>query len=137
MAVAVVKDGRLVMARGYGFADPSTDTPVEPTSLFRIASVSKPITAVATLTLIEAGQLTLEDKVFDIATDALPPGGAADDGVADITVAHLLYAVDQDVPGACIEADRVSAVGENANIRCSDLSGSIDEEGTVQQFHFS
>ena len=52
-ALAVVKDRRLVYARGYGWADREKMIPVQPASLFRIASVSKPITAVAVLKLIE------------------------------------------------------------------------------------
>src|SRR5262245_25256446 len=48
-ALAIVKDGRLVYARGFGLADRDAKTAVQPESLFRIASVSKPITAVAIL----------------------------------------------------------------------------------------
>ena len=46
-SLAVVRDGKLVYARGFGYADREAKTLVEPDSLFRIASVSKPITAVA------------------------------------------------------------------------------------------
>src|SRR5687768_6692933 len=46
-ALAVARDGRLIYARGFGVADRATAAPVEPDSLFRIASLSKPITAVA------------------------------------------------------------------------------------------
>ena len=48
-AIAVVKDGRLVLAKGYGLADVENEELVQPDSLFRIASISKPITAVAIL----------------------------------------------------------------------------------------
>ena len=61
-AYAVVRNGRLVHARGYGFADLATEEVVQPTDLFRIASVSKPITGVATLKLVQDGLLSLEDK---------------------------------------------------------------------------
>ena len=47
-ALAVVRDSRLVLARGYGWADIEAQEPVRPASLFRIASLSKPITAVLT-----------------------------------------------------------------------------------------
>lgn len=56
-ALAVVKGDRLVLARGYGFADREADRPVQPDSLFRIASLSKPITATAILQLVEQGRL--------------------------------------------------------------------------------
>src|SRR6516225_7794467 len=42
-ALAVAKDGKLVYARGFGYADPETKALVQPRSRFRIASVSKPI----------------------------------------------------------------------------------------------
>src|SRR2546427_8825969 len=45
-ALAVVKDGRLTYTRGYGWADRENKVPMKPTSLFRIASISKPFTAV-------------------------------------------------------------------------------------------
>lgn len=64
-ALAIVKDGKLIYARGFGYADRDTKEPVQPESLFRIASVSKPITAVAILKLVEQGQLKLDDKVLD------------------------------------------------------------------------
>ena len=67
-ALAVVKDGRLVYARGYGVADQETGTRVQPASLFRIASISKPITAVALMTLIQNPRykLTLDTPAFPL-----------------------------------------------------------------------
>ena len=90
MSVALVKDGKLVMVRGYGLADPAISTPVEPTSLFRIASVSKPITAVTILRMVEEGQLQLDDKLLDLAPSLVPEAGLADDRARDITIRHLL-----------------------------------------------
>src|SRR5689334_471724 len=46
-ALAVSRDGRLVLSRGYGLADVVDDRPFEPSSRCRIASDTKPITAVA------------------------------------------------------------------------------------------
>src|SRR5687768_5142419 len=63
-ALAVVKDRRLVYARGYGWADRDAKLPVKVDSLFRIASVSKPITGVAVLKLVEQGKLDLDAKAF-------------------------------------------------------------------------
>jgi len=65
-ALAVVKEGRLIYARGFGYADVEKKQPVQPTSLFRIASISKPITAVAILRLVERKQLSLDEKVLEI-----------------------------------------------------------------------
>src|SRR5215212_9997076 len=62
-SLAVTRQGRLVYARGFGYADRDKKRAVQPASLFRIASVSKPITAVAVLQLVEQKKLKLEDKV--------------------------------------------------------------------------
>lgn len=64
-ALAVAHLGRLVYARGFGWAEVENQVPVSPTALFRIASLSKPITAVAVHHLAESGRIGLDDPVFD------------------------------------------------------------------------
>src|SRR5687767_4736444 len=54
-AVAVLRDGKLMYARGFGYADVENRTPVQPDALFRIASISKPITSAAVMKLVEEG----------------------------------------------------------------------------------
>jgi CubicO group peptidase (beta-lactamase class C family) len=89
--VAVMKDGRLIMARGYGWADNEGHEKVEPDSLFRIASMSKSLTAAAILKLVQDGRLTLDQKALAILSDLEPPRGATvDQRIYDITVAELL-----------------------------------------------
>src|SRR5688500_6613251 len=56
-AVALVRDGKLIYVRGFGYADLENKTPVQPDALFRIASVSKPITSAAIMKLVEEGKL--------------------------------------------------------------------------------
>ena len=63
-SVAVVKEERLIYAKGFGYADKEKEIQVEPRHLFRVASVSKLITAVAVMKLVEEGKLTLNDTVF-------------------------------------------------------------------------
>lgn len=63
-SVAVVKDEKLVYAKGFGFADKENKVAVEPKHLFRIGSVSKLVTAVAVLKLVDEGKLSLDDYVF-------------------------------------------------------------------------
>jgi N-acyl-D-amino-acid deacylase len=90
-AAALVREGRLVMAEGYGFADMERLRPARADSLFRIASLSKPITAVAVLKLVEEGRLGLDDKAFRLLDDLRPPaGGFFDPRLYDITVRDLL-----------------------------------------------
>lgn len=62
--LAITYHGRLVYNRGFGFANTVTQDSVYPNSLFRIASVSKPVTAVACMKLFEQGLLNLDAKVF-------------------------------------------------------------------------
>jgi len=91
-ALAVTRNGRLVYARGFGFADVDAKEPVQPDSLFRIASVSKPITAVAILQLVEKGKLSLDDKVLDRMklTAAILPEEKPDPRWRQITIRHCL-----------------------------------------------
>jgi CubicO group peptidase (beta-lactamase class C family) len=63
-SVAITNHEKLVYAKGFGIANNETDENVQPGHLFRIASVSKLITAVAILRLYEQGLLSLTDTVF-------------------------------------------------------------------------
>ncbi|MQY04232.1 serine hydrolase domain-containing protein [Actinomadura macrotermitis] len=83
--LAVVRKGRLVLARGYTWADAATPA-TQPTSLFRIASVSKPITATAVQRLIQDGRLKPTDRVATL----LGLSTAADPRLKDVTVLRLL-----------------------------------------------
>ena len=76
-SLAVAKDGKLVYARGFGHADQQLGLPVTPSMRFRIASISKPITAAAILRLIEMGLLKLEDNPFGVLKIALPANADA------------------------------------------------------------
>lgn len=90
-ALAVAKDGKLVYARGFGWADPEAGRPVQPRSLFRIASISKPITAAAILRLIEQGKLKLDDLAFALLDLPMPEDEKRDPRLKDVTVRHLLH----------------------------------------------
>ena len=63
-SIAIAKDGKLVYTKGFGYADRENEVPVEPYHQFRVASVSKLITAVGIFKLIEEGELSLEQHVF-------------------------------------------------------------------------
>jgi CubicO group peptidase (beta-lactamase class C family) len=60
MAVAVVTNGGVALVQTFGHADLENDVPVTRQTVFRFASVSKPITAVAVMQLVEAGRLSLD-----------------------------------------------------------------------------
>ena len=65
IAVAVVKDGQLVMARGWGVREQGKPAAVDGDTLFAIASNTKAMTATALSVLAEQGKLSLDDKVID------------------------------------------------------------------------
>ncbi|MBK7929221.1 MAG: serine hydrolase [Bryobacterales bacterium] len=88
VSAAVSYRGRLVYARGFGEADRETKRAVQPRTPFRIASMSKPVTALTLLKLQEAGKLSLDDKVFTILPEFAPLLG--DPRMASITVRQLL-----------------------------------------------
>lgn len=90
-SMAIVKNGHLVYARSFGYADADKKEPVQPNSLFRVASISKTITAIAVLHLIEQGKLKREDRVFDLLKlEAKAPGARLDPRWKLVTVSHLL-----------------------------------------------
>ena len=94
LSVAVARHGQFVYQQGFGVANKKTGERVTPSHLFRIASVSKPITSVAIFTLIEQGRLALDDLIFGekgiLKFDYVDFGGSYPDPVTRITVHHLL-----------------------------------------------
>jgi N-acyl-D-amino-acid deacylase len=90
-ALAIAKGGKLVLAKGYGWASIASGEIVKPDTRFGLASISKVVTAVAVLKLVERGKLGLNDRVFDILNDLKPPPGArVDPRLAEVTVHHCL-----------------------------------------------
>jgi CubicO group peptidase (beta-lactamase class C family) len=85
-AVAVTKDGQLILAKGYGVSNRTTGAAVQSDTLFRIASVTKPITATCVMKLIEDGRLTLDTPAFPL----LSLGTPTDSRINQITIRHLL-----------------------------------------------
>ncbi|KOH46310.1 hypothetical protein NC99_08470 [Sunxiuqinia dokdonensis] len=63
VSIAILKDEKLVYAQGFGVAD-RQDNEVQPGHLFRVASVSKLLTAIAIMKLVEENRLALSDRVF-------------------------------------------------------------------------
>src|ERR1700730_15576734 len=91
LSVAIARHGQFVCQRGFGYADKSNGERVTTGSLFRIASVTKPITSAAIFTLIEQGHLNLDDLIFGahgLLKDDF--GGNYPDLVKNITLHHLL-----------------------------------------------
>lgn len=68
VSIAVINDGKIEWANGYGVLEVDRRTPVDTSTLFQAASVSKPVTALATLALIQRGELDLDRDVNDVLT---------------------------------------------------------------------
>jgi CubicO group peptidase (beta-lactamase class C family) len=60
LSVAIVQDGRVILAHGFGFADLEQHRPATPETPYNIASVTKPIAATVALKLVELGKLDLD-----------------------------------------------------------------------------
>ncbi|HNY14591.1 MAG TPA: serine hydrolase domain-containing protein [Bacteroidales bacterium] len=91
-SISISVDGRLVYAHGFGYADTTTREEVQPYHKFRIASISKLITGIAVMSLVEEGKLSLNDRVFGPDAILSDPwfSNPRDKRVYGITVGHLL-----------------------------------------------
>ena len=90
--IAIGRGNRILFSRALGLADESKKLPVQTQTLFRIASISKPLTAAAIFTFIEEGALSLDTKVLDVLKPNifLPAGREADSRLKGITIRQLL-----------------------------------------------
>ncbi|NTJ68445.1 beta-lactamase family protein [Agrobacterium rhizogenes] len=86
--VIVKKDGETVYSRAAGYADRESGKATETRTIFRLASVTKPIVAATVLALVDKGKLAFSDLVRDYLPYFRPKG--PDGNVADITIRHLL-----------------------------------------------
>jgi CubicO group peptidase (beta-lactamase class C family) len=78
VSIALIRNGQIAWARGYGVAS-KDGQPVTPETLFQAASISKPVTALAALRMVEAGKLALDADINTaLSSWKLPrgPGGA-------------------------------------------------------------
>ena len=82
-SLAVVRDGRIVKAKGYGLANIELSVPATPSTVYEIGSNTKQFTAAAIMMLVEEGKLRLDDKITKY-FPAAPPSWSG------ITIAHLL-----------------------------------------------
>ncbi len=88
LSIGVVYDQELIWAKGYGYADLERRVPTTPSTIYRIASISKLFTATAIMQLRDAGKLRLDDPV----SERLPWFSIKKtyDGGPPITIRHLI-----------------------------------------------
>lgn len=83
LAVGVIKDGKVIKTKGYGYSNIELNIPVTDKTVFKLGSVSKHMIAVAIMQFIEEGKLHLDDPVTKFFADAPPYWNK-------ITIRHLL-----------------------------------------------
>lgn len=83
LSLAVVKDGKVLVTKGYGTANLELHVPVTPETVFEIGSLTKPFTAIALMMLVEQGKIRLEDRLTQY-IEGLPSGWST------MTLRHLL-----------------------------------------------
>jgi len=90
-SLAIARNGRLVLARGYGAADVEQRQSMQPESLLRFGSIGKTITSIAIMRLVEAGKLDLDASAFGLLPDIRPRSGRLGDArIGRITIRNLL-----------------------------------------------
>lgn len=97
-AVAIVEQGAVTFRGAYGTANLETDTPVQPNSVFQLASLTKPFTATAIMMLVEEGKIRLDARIATYIEKA-PASWSA------VTVRHLLTHTSGITPGAIVRVD--------------------------------
>lgn len=83
VSIAVIKDGKIIKAAGYGLADVEHDIAAKPETVFKIASVSKQFIASGIMLLVEGGEIGIDDRVNKYFKDA-------PETWQGITIRHLL-----------------------------------------------
>ena len=83
VSVAVMKNGEIIFAKGYGFANVEHQVPVKPETIFQSGSMGKQFTATAVLLLMEEGKLALDDNISKYFPET-------PEAWRNITIRHLL-----------------------------------------------
>ncbi|MEM1323210.1 MAG: serine hydrolase domain-containing protein [Bacteroidota bacterium] len=91
LAAAVVEDGKIIGQRYFGYADLDPQIPVDSTTLFPIASITKVYSAVLLLKLVEQGRLSLDDPISPYFTDIKLPDS--------LKIGHILSHTSQGAVG--------------------------------------
>ncbi len=89
LSIAVIEDGAIAWARGFGVREAGKEAPIDEATLFQAASISKPVAALGALILAERGELDLDTDVNEMLTRwKLPQGNGSD--ASRVTPRHLM-----------------------------------------------
>ncbi|MBI9045427.1 MAG: serine hydrolase [Anaerolineaceae bacterium] len=108
MSIAVIKDGKVVWTRSFGFKSIEQSTAATPDSLYCIGSVSKSFTAIAIMQLVEQGKLNLTDSIDQYVPFNVKPKGE------NITIEQLLSHTSGIPALGFAESVIKSALGDNS-----------------------
>ena len=136
LSLAIIQDGRIVKAKGYGVTEKGGEVPVTTSTLFQAGSISKPVSALGALCLVERGKLALDEDVNARLTSwKVPPNEFT--GKKKVTLRGLLshtagltvhgfpgYATDEPVPTLVQVLDGAKPAN-TAPIRVDVLPGSL------------
>lgn len=119
----IARHGKVVHLDTYGVANAATGAPLKPDSIFRIASMTKPIAGVAMMQLYEQGKWKLNDPVAKFIPEfanlkVKKAGGGTEPMKSPMTMAQLM---------SHSAGFGVSAVYESAELQAGDLQGMIDK----------
>ena len=90
VSVAVIKDFKVVFARGYGIADAETGAPVTTETMFQAASISKPVAAMVSLKAVQDRRFGLDQDINTILKSWKLPDGSGKDGSPAVTPRMLM-----------------------------------------------
>ena len=96
MSAAIIKDQKVVWAKGFGFADAESRVPATPDTVYHIASFTKPFAATLVMQLVEQGKLDLDEPVSHYSS------AFKDDSVR---IKHLLSHTSIGTPGERFQYD--------------------------------
>ena len=74
LSLAVVKDGKIVKAAGYGFANLKLEIPATPETVYKVGSVGKQFIATGIMLLVQEGKLSVDDPIGNFSTEHRRPG---------------------------------------------------------------
>ncbi|MEO0556910.1 MAG: serine hydrolase domain-containing protein [Bacteroidota bacterium] len=123
-AVLAAKNGDVVLRKGYGYADQEAGVPNTPETVFQIGSVTKPLTAIAVMSLVDQGLVDLSASIAEY-LEGIP------DEHHDITVHHLLTHT-AGFPGGI--GDDYEAIGREAYIRLALATDLEREPGEAYEY---
>lgn len=118
ISIALINQGKIEWARGYGYADVASKRPVTVETRFQAASISKPVAAMAALALVERGTLSLDGDVNQQLVSWMLPGNSFTEQRA-VSLRGLL----NHTAGVSVHGFRGYAVGEDLQSLLEVLDG--------------